>query len=242
MVSELKRKVTIMPKQYDKQTILEMCDQAIQRPASFYSQDFINYRGICTDVQIPYTEIIAEYLIDHLPVFTSGIPTIHRTASYHAPTHKEKKNPVSNRTEELIAIDLFNFSQKNGYYEKIGKILDYQIPLKNTQHDSAGKIDLIAYDGNTLHLLELKKPDAPETMLRCLLEIYTYLLTIDTAKLLADFDLSPDTAVKANPFVFENSLPYQEYFAERPKLKQLMGLLDSQPFFIREVSDGYEVF
>ena len=30
--------------------------------------------------------------------------------------------------------------------------------------------------------------------------------------------------------------------AERPKLKQLMGLLDSQPFFIREVSDGYEVF
>lgn len=60
--------------------------------------------------------------------------------------------------------------------------------------------------------------------------------------LIADFDIPAGTPVKASPFVFENSLPYQEYFAERPKLKQLMGLLDSQPFFIREVSDGYEVF
>lgn len=231
-----------MPKQYDKQTILEMCDQAIQRPASFYSQDFINYRGICTDVQIPYTEIIAEYLIDHLPAFTSGIPTIHRTASYRTPTHKGKKNLVSNRTEEHIAIDLFNFSQANGCYEKIGKILDYQIPLKNTLHDSAGKVDLIAYDGNTLHLLELKKTDTSETMLRCLLEIYTYLLTVDTAKLLADFDLSPDTAIKASPFVFENSLPYQEYFDERPNLKKLIHLLDCEPLFLRKVSDRYEVF
>ena len=34
----------------------------------------------------------------------------------------------------------------------------------------------------------------------------------------------------------------QEYLDERPNLKKLMELLDSEPFFIREVSGGYEVF
>lgn len=127
-------------------------------------------------------------------------------------------------------------------YAKVGKILDYQVPLKNKRSDQAGKIDLLAYDGNVLRVLELKKPrhagnDASLRFGRL------YLFAHGRYKeLIADFDIRLGTPVKASPFVFENSLPYQEYFAERPKLKQLMGLLDSQPFFIREVSDGYEVF
>ena len=151
-------------------------------------------------------------------------------------------DPSSNRTEELTAMKMFNACKSEAQYAKVGKILDYQVPLKNKRSDQAGKIDLLAYDGNVLRVLELKKPDTQETMLRCVLEGYTYLRTADTRKLIADFDIPAGTPVKASPFVFENSLPYQEYFAERPKLKQLMGLLDSQPFFIREVSGGYEVF
>ena len=137
---------------------------------------------------------------------------------------------------------MFNACKSGAQYAKVGKILDYQVPLKNKRSDQAGKIDLLAYDGNVLRVLELKKPDTQETMLCCVLEGYTYLRTADTRKLIADFDIPAGTPVKASPFVFENSLPYQEYFAERPKLKQLMGLLDSQPFFIREVSGGFEVF
>ena len=231
-----------MPIQYDKKAVLEMCADAMKNPALFYTQNLVNYQGICSDAQVPYTEIIAEFLIDHLPEFTDGITQIHRTASYCTPTHMGEFDPSSNRTEELTAMKMFNACKSGAQYAKVGKILDYQVPLKNKRSDQAGKIDLLAYDGNVLRVLELKKPDTQETMLRCVLEGYTYLRTADTRKLIADFDIPAGTPVKASPFVFENSLPYQEYFAERPKLKQLMGLLDSQPFFIREVSGGYEVF
>ncbi len=230
-----------MPIKYDQKTVLEMCEAAMEKPASFYAQKLVNYQGICPDAQVPYTEIIAKFLIDHLQEFTAGIPQIHRAASYRTPTHKGECDPNSNRNEEVIAIKMFNACKGGVQYAKVGTILDYQVPLKNKQSDQAGKIDLLAYDGNVLRVLELKKPDTQETMLRCVLEGYTYLRTADTEKLIADFGIRAGKPVKASPFVFEDSLPYQEYFAERPKLKELMELLDSQPFFIRKVSAGYEV-
>lgn len=50
-----------------------MCADAMKNPALFYTQNLVNYQGICSDAQVPYTEIIAEFLIDHLPEFTDGI-------------------------------------------------------------------------------------------------------------------------------------------------------------------------
>ena len=44
---------------YNKDKVLEMCDEAIRNPALFYAQKLVNYQGICPDAQIPYTEIIA---------------------------------------------------------------------------------------------------------------------------------------------------------------------------------------
>lgn len=232
--------------QYNENTILNMCEDAMENPALFYTQNFVNYKGICPDAQDYYTEVIAKYLINHLSTFSNGIPQIKRRSSYYTQSHKGEYNPNSNRKEEITAIKIF--SSNGNQYEKIGKILDYQIPLKDKQNDHVGKIDLLAYDGNVLHVLELKVPKkSEETMLRCVLEGYTYLQTVDTAKLIADFnsgcnlDIPTDTPVKASPFVFENSLPYHEYFENRPNLKELMKRLNSEPFFIREISGGYEV-
>ncbi len=237
-----------MPVQYSRNTVLEMCAEAMRDPALFYTQNLVNYQGVCPDAQVPYTEIVAEYLNDHFSEFIAGIPQIRRSTSYWTPTHRGEFDPNSNRTEELTAMKMFRFCECGGQYAKIGKILDYQVPLKNKRSDQAGKIDLLAYDGKTLRMLELKKADTQETMLRCVLEGYTYLRTADTEKLIADFNegkemrMSADTLVKASPFVFENSLPYQEYLAGRPNLKKLMERLDSEPFFIRECAGSYEVF
>lgn len=145
---------------------------------------------------------------------------------------------------------LFNHCKAGGRYAKIGRVLEYQVPLKNKRSDQAGKIDLLAWDGHVLRILELKKPGAEsETMLRCVLEGDAYLRTVDTAKLIEDFNqgiqdlhLPEDTPVKASPFVFENSRPERDYHSECPQLKKLMALLDSEPFFLREVPGGYEVF
>ena len=120
---------------------------------------------------------------------------------------------------------LWNFSQKKGEaFDIIGKIIDYQTPLKNVQTDDAGKIDLLAYNKNTkiLRILELKKLDSDETMLRCVLEAYTYLKIVDRDKLLKDFELPKDTTVKACPFVFFEGEQYKEIQEDRKYLKELM--------------------
>ena len=106
---------------------------------------------------------------------------IRRTLSYRTYTHDGVYSLTSNREEEITAMKMFNFCKSGGCYEKIGEILDYQTPLKDRQRDKAGKIDLLAYDGKILRMLELKKPHTGETMLRCVLEGYTYLRTADTA-------------------------------------------------------------
>ena len=104
-------------------------------------------------------------------------------------------------------------------------------------------MDLLAYDGTYLRLLELKKPDSDETMLRCVMEGFTYLETVDKQKLLMDFGLPENTKVVACPFVFvgDKSNPYQEMQEERPQLKRLMALLNSKPHYIRQSDTGYVV-
>ena len=124
-----------MPIQYDKKAVLEMCADAMKNPALFYAQNLVNYQGICPDAQVPYTEIIAEFLIEHLPKFTNGITPIHRKTSYYTPTHNGEFNPDSNRTEELTAMKMFNACKSGAQYAKVGKILDYQVPLKNKRSD-----------------------------------------------------------------------------------------------------------
>lgn len=46
-----------MPIQYDKNTVLEMCDEAMKNPALFYAQNLVNYQGICPDAQVPYGKL-----------------------------------------------------------------------------------------------------------------------------------------------------------------------------------------
>lgn len=206
-----------MGKVYAAKEIREKCAEALHDPASFYAQDFVNYRGICPEAGVPYTELIADFLCDHFREYVTGIPVISRNTSYCTPTHDGSYAPTSNREEEMIAMQMFRHTEGGGTYAQIGKILDYQTPLKDRQKDKIGKIDLLAYDGDTLRILELKRPSTGETMLRCVLE-------------------------GASPLVFEDSLPYKEYLSDCPNLKRLMVLLDSKPFFIRRAGNDFEIF
>ena len=238
----MEREEKIMGRTYSEKQMLQKCSEALQNPSTFYAQGFVNYRGICPDAKILYTEVVARFLCNNLQQYISGIQPITRDASYCTPTHDGKYDPNSNREEELIAMKMFGASENGTQYEHIGRIIDYQTPLKCRQNDKAGKIDLLAYDGMTLRLLELKKPSTKETMLRCVLEGFTYLRTVNVAKLLEDFKLPDNTIVKASPFIFEKSIPYKEYFEDRPYLKELMRMLDSTPFFISSQGTSYNVF
>ena len=172
---------------YSKDEIIKKLEVAKSEMWKFYSQDFVNYRGKTSDKERDYyTEIIAGWLLDNIELF-NDIEMISRKSNYKVKTHDGIiKNEGSKREEEKIAMKLFELSQNQGkVFDIIGKIIDYQTPLKDIQTDKAGKIDLLAYNENekTLRILELKKPDSKETMLRCVLEAYTYLKVVDKAKL-----------------------------------------------------------
>lgn len=225
---------------YTQSQIAEKCRAAISDVGNFYKQDFINYRGVTTDTGRFYTEVIAEFVIEHIDCFKKQIPRITRESSYKSETRIGEINPASNREEEIIAIKMFRQS-KDAPFDCIGTIIDYQTPLKNKRSDDTGKIDLLSDDGNRLIILELKRPDSTETMLRCVLEGYTYLKTVDQAKLLKDFGKPEDYGLSASPLVFKGGEQQSEMGEGHPALQKLMKLLDSKPYYFDEENEKFIV-
>ena len=230
---------------YSKDEIIKKLEVAKSEMWKFYSQDFVNYRGKTSDKERDYyTEIIAKWLLDNIELF-NDIKMISRENSYKVDSHDGKnKDNDSNREEEKIAMKLFELSQNQGkVFDIIGKIIDYQTPLKDIQTDKAGKIDLLAYneEEKILRILELKRPDSKETMLRCVLEAYTYLKVVDKDKLLKDFGLPKDTEIKACPFVFYGKEQYKEMQKNKENLGELIKKLDIEIIYLKEENGEYSI-
>ena len=173
------------------------------------------------------------------------IKPITREKSYKVDSHDGIiKNEESKREEQKIAMKLFDLSQnQRKVFDVIGKIIDYQTPLKDIQTDKAGKIDLLAYNKKEkiLRILELKRPGSKETMLRCVLEAYTYSKVVDKAKLLKDFGLAEDTVIKACPFVFYGKEQYREMQQDREHLKDLIEKLGIEVIYLEEKNEEYSI-
>ena len=222
---------------YTREWIWNKLDEMASDISKFYKGGCINYRGKTTDTKEYYTEVISEWLLEHLELFNQ-IEVITRQSSYKVEGHDgHSENTDSNREEERIAMAM----KRQKHLPLVGEVIDYQTPLKNTKEDKAGKIDLLAYDGRILRILELKEPDSKETMLRCVLEGYTYLKTVNQEKLLSNFGLPSHTVIKACPFVFYKGAQWEEMQQDRPLLKQLMKELDVEPFYVNEDGKKYVV-
>lgn len=223
----------------DNQKISYSKDEIINRLEAYigmngvrtlYQADFVNYRGR-VEGDKPYTEVIAEYLLEHIGLF-SGDWTISRTQGYNVSSQHDQvsDNPDSNREEEQIP-----HAMKGKTYPYIGTILDFQIPLKKKQEDKAGKMDLLSYDkeSKVARILELKKKDSKDTMLHCVLETYSYLKTVDHNILKDSYNLG-DCELKASPLVYKGSEQEKEYLSlwGGGNLRKLMYQLDMVPFFI----------
>ena len=148
--------------------------------ANFYKAPIVNYKGYVNGSKNLYSEIIAKTLVsedlvkewDKLkPVRSNHFDTD------HTPTQNELS--ITNRKEEILAKLLFY----QGEVKDLGYIFDYQTPLKKDRSDSYGKIDLLGYntDDKCYSVIELKyRPSgSDETLLRCVLEAYTYYKLLD---------------------------------------------------------------
>lgn len=159
-----------------------------QFAANFYKASIVNYKGYANgekqEDKNRYSEIISSALLSKnllqswkelAPVRPNHFDTA------HTPSEKVEMEKLqgTNRKEEILAKLLFYQREVAG----LGYIFDYQTPLKETQDDSYGKIDLLGYntDDKCYSVIELKyRPSgSEETLLRCVLEAYTYYRLLD---------------------------------------------------------------
>ncbi|MDO4935860.1 MAG: hypothetical protein Q4E42_04315 [Phascolarctobacterium sp.] len=232
-----------MGKKYSSADTVNAITNAFNKNVSqAYNEDCINWSGDTSDTNKKYTEVIAkEILSKHLQKLqkrSNGgeIDEITRNKSYFTETHDcSPLEKAKKYDEEHYAMLL----KKQGKIYGIGEILDYQIPLKDKQGDGVGKIDLLAYDREKkiLRILELKKPNSKETLLRCVLEGETYKSIVDHDKLKKDFGICENNVkVVACPLIFDTGNPYNNYQemlgGKLPFLHKLIKKLKQEVFVI----------
>ena len=168
-----------------------------QFAANFYKAPIVNYKGYINGSKNLYSEIIAKTLVSEdlvkewnklKPVRPNHFDTD------HTPTQNELS--ITNRKEEILAKLLFY----QGEVKDLGYIFDYQTPLKETRNDSYGKIDLLGYntDDKCYSVIELKyRPSgSEETLLRCVLEAYTYYKLLDLKQIKSEVNHAGIKALK----------------------------------------------
>lgn len=221
-----------------------------------YASRMVNYIG--SDIKsthdgenTKYTEIIAEWLLNNFELLNKSFErsTICRTGNprgrlkdkpYYVKAHQKLKKASNKKKseEKRIAQQLFiNRGKIVELYPCIGKIIDYQTPLKNVRSDRAGEIDVLALKDDMLSIIELKKPNSRETLLRCILEAYTYYRTIkDKDTFRASFkDVGQYRVVSGKhprfmicPLFFAGSQPDKDMRSSHEYLKELVKTIENK--------------
>lgn len=180
---------------------------AVQKfAANFYKVPIINYKGHVTDKSkvnnTRYSEVIADTLVSKGYIKTwlelePLRPNHFDTGHNHSESVDINKLQISNRKEEILAKLLFY--QRD--IKDLGYIFDYQTPLKAVKSDSYGKIDLLGYNSKDkcYSIIELKyRPSgSDETLLRCVLEAYTYYKLFDLNQIESAQDHNGITELRA---------------------------------------------
>lgn len=217
---------------YKKQDIHRMAEEVLLNIETLYRQPCINYRGKTTDTKETYTEVLAEAVLHKLDLF-GNITAVSRKRSYRVAGHKGiTDNDQSNRVEEQVARNMFGKS-----FSHIGRVLDYQVPLKDARDNKAGKIDLLSFKDDTLIILELKKENSQETLLRCTLEVATYWHKVDKDKLLKDFDEFNAKRVQPAILVYKDGAQHNEYKDASTNIRKLMNQLQVGMYVINGYYD-----
>ena len=227
-----------MPKKYSRQetwSCLEAIKEAGKGISSLYQKNFVNWSGTSMDKNNPeyYSEIISEWLLKNIDILVgNNIRQVSRENYKVFHPELDENAPKTNREEERIAKEL----HKEKFYKELGEIFDYQVPLKKTQKDTGvGKIDLVAFNKgeNNVYLLELKRRDNTETLLRCVLEIYTYWKQLNEVNFKKSFDFLPEDA-KVIPaiLIFKDSDQYKQYKSGHKNTRKLMKELGIQTFVV----------
>ena len=209
--------------------ISEVYDKAEKKPDTLYAQPFMNWNGSFedkpSDERVVTTDRIAEWMwksniLERISKVEMPLDKTYLIESHSGQPTTDTKN--SNREEELFALGLFN--KKIYPNSEIHSFVDYQVPIcrdSNNTQENLGKIDLVSVSSKEkeIYIMELKKFDSDETLLRCASEIYTYYSQIDRERLVnevknkmslgnEEYELIPSI------LVFKGQLQHLQYRSE----------------------------
>lgn len=151
--------------------------------------------------------------------------------------HRKRSYTDKNQCEKNIAKALFRLSEENlpiRLYEStnprilndIGTVQDFEVPLF---YPGKRNIDLISKVGKSrLLILELKRNHAKETLLRCILEAYTYSKICDRKILRDTFAMENTAKIVICPLIFTDSTAHEdlEDIDNRPNLRKLISEIE----------------
>jgi len=216
-----------------KETV-EVLEHDLKNAKNLYKSKCINWKGKTLDSKEYYTEVISRELLKaEKLILLEKIDQINRV-NYNVDTHDGKHNGGTNRAEEIFAMRL-----KGKKLEKLGVVIEYQVPLKEKRLDDAGKIDLVTSTNESVYIVELKYIGNKETLLRAILEIWTYYKQLNKVNFLKSFKLPKQNKIEDIRKAVLLSVGCNAYneakeLSKRPKLKQLAKALDVVIFLLEE--------
>ena len=189
-----------------------------------------------------YTQDIFDYVISHeLNGELKNIKKISRKSSYKPDRTTINSNEASNRVEEQIVLQLFEKKESEAVRRVFGELLEYQVPLKKSRDDKAGKIDFIHLQDGVLYLNEIKAPISKESLMKAILEIQTYYQIVDHKKLRKSFGIDENKPIKKCITIFDETLAYQQYKGdENSPIKQLLKVFDIRVIVLHQNGETFE--
>ncbi len=203
---------------------------------NFSKEDLLVFKGVTTDTGRLYNEVAAGFVYDNLKAFKS-VRKHRRFESYNTEQYKQFSRDQSNlNTEKQLNLRLFKQCSF-----AVGKIIDAQTPVfRDAKHKYLGKVGNLLYtEADELFLINVKLPQSEQTILRHIVELLLMYQLIDKQKLLIDFSLPEFAEVKIAPLLFKDASPHNELKQDRPKLYQLMAMLDLTVFIMHKSKGKY---
>lgn len=227
-----------MPIRYSNHEIIDKIEKIIRKKRLFllYKEPYIKRKGKTKESEF-YSEVASRILLDkNIKRLLSGQVKEIPRKNYKV-AHTGKYNKHSPRVEEILAISL-----KNRNLRHLGRILEYQIPLKSKRANSGvGKIDLVSINtnANQSFIIELKARNNIEGLLKAVLEIATYEHQLNKDSFRIDMNI-PEGAIILKAVLLENgSQSYNEAreLSERPNLCNLIKHLKISIFLLEDRND-----
>lgn len=189
-----------------------------------------------------YTEWISEWIEAKLPdiqLLSDGL----RQRTFRVAEHRgqaDLKSAIVQMTEKRIVRAIFNL----GEVPVLGRVIDYEVPLKETDQSKHGDIDLLCIQPGTVLCVEAKKPGGGGSVLKAILQafVYTRLVATRQKELLKDFDLPPRLTLTPSVLTFANA-PSIRQLRERVRYPNLWKLVASlNPILAKEGISPFRFF